>query len=280
MEDKLSLKTQHSAADEEITIDLREIWYLFLSKLKWLLVAALVGALVMALWSHFIKGPSYESTAKMYIVSASSDSLVNLSELQLSTNLTGDYKALMTSRPMLEEVISNLGLEEMKTEKLKKMISVANPSGTRILEIKATADDPVLSKRIANELMYVSKPWLADVMSSNEPNVIEEALAGKKITSTLKNAVIGGFVAAVLFFAFCVLQYLMNDTIRSADEFERYFGIVPLASVPDDDSMDDGIEDDDDVPNLLRKIKQLPLFNGKSPLKKNAGGKTNRGGRK
>ena len=280
MEDKLSLKTQHSAADEEITIDLREIWYLFLSKLKWILVAALVGALVMALWSHFIKGPSYESTAKMYIVSASSDSLVNLSELQLSTNLTADYKALMTSRPMLEEVISNLGLEDVETKDLAKMISVANPSGTRILEIKATADDPVLSKRIANELMYVSKPWLADVMSSNEPNVIEEALAGKKITSTLKNAVIGGFVAGVLFFAFCVLQYLMNDTIRSADEFERYFGIVPLASVPDDDSMDDGIEDDDDVPNLLRKIKQLPLFNGKSPLKKNAGGKTNRGGRK
>jgi len=244
MDEKLDHRQRNTVRDEEITIDLKEIWYLFLNKLKWILVAALIGALVMGLYSHFVKGPSYQSTAKMYIVSSSSDSLVNLSELQLSNNLTGDYKALMTSRPMLEDVIANLGLE-MEPGELKKMISVANPSGTRILEITATTDDPILSKRIANELMYVSKPWLADVMSSHEPNIIEEALAGKKISSVAKQAAIGAVVAAVVFFAFCVLQYLMNDTVRSAEEFERYFGIVPLASVPDDPSLDDsGLKDE------------------------------------
>ncbi len=255
MAENTELKTRNMAPDEEITIDLKEIWYLFLQKLKWIFVAALVGALVMGLFSVFVQGPSYQSTAKMYIVSSSSDSLVNLSELQLSTNLTGDYKALMTSRPMLEDVIANLGLE-MEPGELKKMISVANPSGTRILEITATTDDPILSKRIANELMYVAKPWLADVMSSHEPNIIEEALAGKKISSVVKQAVIGAVVAAVVFFAFCVLQYLMNDTIRSADEFERYFGIVPLASVPDDPSMDDG-GIGDDRGWLARKLSKV-----------------------
>ena len=267
MDDKLEHKTIYNGSDEEITIDLKEIWYLFLNKLKWILVAALVGALVMGLYSHFIEGPSYQSTAKMYIVSASSDSLVNLSELQLSNNLTGDYKALMTSRPVLEEVVANLGLE-MSTDALKKKVAVANPSGTRILEITATTDDPILSKRIANELMFVSKPWLADVMSSNEPNVIEEALAGKKISSVAKKALIGAVVAAFVYFAFCVLQYLMNDTIRSADEFERYFGIVPLASVPDDPSMDDG-GNDDGQPGFLRALRtRIARFSPFSEYKK------------
>ncbi len=260
MNDALDLKTHQPVQDDEITIDLKEIWYLFLNKLKWILVAALVGALVMGLYSHFIEGPSYRSTAKMYIVSASSDSLVNLSELQLSNNLTGDYKALMTSRPVLEQVLANLDLN-ISTGALKKMLAVTNPSGTRILEITATTDDPVLSKRIANELMNVSKPWLAEVMSSNEPNVIEEALNGTKITSVAKKALLGAVVAAVVYFAFCVLAYLMNDTIRSAEEFERYFGIVPLATVPDDPSMYDGSEDEEKR-SIFRRISSSKLFYG------------------
>ncbi|MBR5741492.1 MAG: hypothetical protein IKX91_02960, partial [Firmicutes bacterium] len=72
--------------------------------------------------------------------------------------------------------------------------------------------------------------------------------------SVLKMAVIGAFVAAVVYFAFCVLGYLMNDTVRSSEEFERYFGIVPLASVPDDPSMYDGSEDDERRPNLFRRV--------------------------
>ena len=261
MNEHLDLKTQHPVPDDEITIDLKEIWFLFLNKLKWILVAALVGAVLMGLFSVFVQGPSYQSTSKMYIVSSSSDSLVNLSELQLSTNLTADYKALVTSRPMLEQVIENLNLDT-KPETLKKMISVTNPSGTRILEIAVTADDPILSKQIANELMYVSKPWLAEVMSSHEPNIIEEALAGRKISSVAKQAVIGAVVAAVVFFAFCVLAYLMNDTVRSAEEFERYFGIVPLAAIPDDPSMFDG-NGDEEKPSLLRRVSQSSLFYGK-----------------
>ena len=53
----------------------------------------------------------------MYVVSASNDSVVDLTDLNIGTSLTSDYEQLMLSYPVLDQVISDLGLD-METEDL------------------------------------------------------------------------------------------------------------------------------------------------------------------
>ena len=55
--------------------------------------------------------PTYQSTSKLYVVSTSDDSVVNLNDLNLGTSLTSDYEELMLSYPVLNRVIEKLNLD-------------------------------------------------------------------------------------------------------------------------------------------------------------------------
>ena len=75
--------------------------------------------------------PMYTSTSMMYAVSKET-TLTSLADLQIGSQLTQDYKVIITSRPVLEEVIGDLDLN-ISYEILKSKISINNPADTRIL---------------------------------------------------------------------------------------------------------------------------------------------------
>ena len=230
----------------EMEIDLFELFFLFRRRLKAIIICAVVAALLVGLYTYFFIPPKYKATAKLYIVSASSDSVVNLTDLQIATNLTSDYKELILGRPMMESTIKNLALEDVKYTGLVKMLDVTNPSGTRILHITATTTDPQLSCDIANEVARLAVSWLPEVMESNDPNIAEEAVVPEHRSSPSysRNVLLGAIVGAILCYGVAVMQYLMDDTITSADDMEKYFGVVPLTSIPEDASANDGSTDD------------------------------------
>lgn len=225
---------------EEVEIDLVEILYLFRQKLKYIILAAILGGLLVGAYTYFLVAPKYEAKAKIYIVSASNDSVVNLSDLQIGTNLTADYKELMVSRPVMESVIKNLELD-ITVEQLREMIKVGNPSGTRILSLSATSTDPKQAQQIANEMANLAVVWLPEVMETNEPNIVEPAIVPQTRCSPSysKNTILGAICLAILYFGICVVRYLMDDTVRTAEDMERYFEITPLAAIPENPSIQD-----------------------------------------
>ena len=220
---------------EEDVIDLKDIFFLLRQKWWKILLFFVLGAVVAGLVTVLLITPKYTATSSLYVVSASNDSVVDLTDLQIGTSLTADYETLLMGRPMMESVIENLNLNEVTVAQLRDMISISNPTGTRILNISATHADPNLAKQIANEMAKLGVTWLPQVMDSNAPNVAEEAVVPQAPSSpsVMRNVVLGALVFAVLYVAFAVVRFMMNDTIRSSEEFERYFGIVPLAVVPE-----------------------------------------------
>lgn len=220
---------------EEDVIDLKDI--IFILRQKWLKIIAffVLGAVVAGMVTVLLITPKYTATASIYVVSASNDSVVNLTDLQIGTNLTADYETLLMGRPMMESIIKNLELGDITVTKLRSMISISNPTGTRILNIAATSADPQQARDIANEMAKLGVSWLPEVMDSNAPNIAEEAVVptSPSSPSLARNIALGALVFAVLYVAFVVVRFMMNDTIRSSEELERYFGIVPLAVVPE-----------------------------------------------
>lgn len=220
---------------EEDVVDLKDIF--FILRQKWMKVLAffVLGAVVATLVTVLLITPKYTATASLYVVSASNDSVVDLTDLQIGTSLTADYEALMMGRPMMESVIKNLELEDTTVSQLRSMIKISNPSGTRILNITATSSDPYQARDIANEMAKLGVSWLPEVMDSNAPNLAEEAIvpASPSSPSLVRNILLGAILFGALYIAFVVVRFMMNDTIRSSEELERYFGIVPLAVVPE-----------------------------------------------
>lgn len=221
---------------EEYEIDLLELWYLFLSKLKFIILFLIVGAVAAAGYTHHFVAPTYKATSRLYVVSASNESIVNLSDLQLGSSLTQDYKELILGRPMLESCIKSLGLD-FDAETLGKMISIENPSNTRIIKIIVTSNNPEMSANIANKMANLSTTWLPEVMEISKPNIAEEAVVPSRASgpNIKKNILIGAVALAGIYFAICVIRHLLDDTIKTGDDIERYFGIVPLAQVPEVD---------------------------------------------
>lgn len=220
--------------EEETEIDLIDLAWELLDKIHYIVLCFLIGAVVMNAYSYFLVRPTYKSTAKMYVVSASKNSVVDLDALNIGTSLTADYEQLMLSYPVLEQVINKLNLN-MDSDTLAKMITLENPTDTRILNINVVSTDPKNARDIANTLMDVSVDYLPKTMSTNAPNVAQKAkLADHKDgPSYTKYTMIGALAGAFLYCMYLVVKYLMDDTIHTADDMEKYFDIVPLAVIPD-----------------------------------------------
>lgn len=220
--------------EEETEIDLIDLAWALLDKIHYIVLCFLIGAVIMNAYSYFLVRPTYKSTAKMYVVSASKNSVVDLDALNIGTSLTADYEQLMLSYPVLEQVINKLNLD-MDSDTLAKMITLENPTDTRILNINVVSTDPKNARDIANTLMDVSVDYLPKTMSTNAPNVAQKAkLADHKDgPSYTKYTMIGALAGAFLYCMYLVVKYLMDDTIHIADDMEKYFDIVPLAVIPD-----------------------------------------------
>lgn len=220
--------------EQEAEIDLIDLAWGLLDKIHYIVLCFLIGAVIMNAYSYFLVRPTYKSTAKMYVVSASKNSVVDLDALNIGTSLTADYEQLMLSYPVLEQVINKLNLD-MDSDTLAKMITLENPTDTRILNINVVSTDPKSARDIANTLMDVSVDYLPKTMSTNAPNVAQKAkLADHKDgPSYTKYTMIGALAGAFLYCMYLVVKYLMDDTIHTADDMEKYFDIVPLAVIPD-----------------------------------------------
>jgi len=219
--------------EQEIEIDLREIAGLLLSRL-WILILAgvLTGVLAGTLTKSFYV-PTYTSTAKLYIVGSTGIDLSNLSSFQIGSQLTSDYIEFIKSRPLLEQVIDDLNLE-MNYDQMLSLIQVQNPDNTRILRLSVTMEDRKLAKEIVNKVAEVGQKKIAEITKMEEPSIFEHGVNGILAESPhfLRNTALG-FMAGMVIAAFVIiLLHVMDDTIKTSEDLERYLGLNTLGTIP------------------------------------------------
>ena len=218
--------------DDEIEIDLKELFYVIKRKLWIILLTGIVGAVGFGLFTAMVMKPVYTSSTMLYIVNKTT-TLTSLTDLQLGTQLTKDYKVLVTSRPVTGQVITNLDLN-LSHEQLVKKIKVDNPTDTRILTISVEDTDPYMAKSIADEFASVASARMAEIMDSAPPNIVEEAYLPTQKTkpSITKNTMSGGLAGVFLAGAIILVLFVMNDAIKTPEDVEKYLGLNTLATIP------------------------------------------------
>lgn len=218
---------------EEIEIDLLEVFQILAGRMWLILSAGLFAALVCFALSMFVLVPTYESTTKIYILNKTENNSVTYSDVQMGTQLTKDYAELINSRYVLEEVIQQLSLDLEYRELLDK-VRVTTPTDTRIVAITVEDTDPVQAMNIANSIRETASSHIQNVMDIEAVNVVETANmpTEKAGPSVVKWTAIGGLLGIFLLCAIILVQYLMDDTIKSSEDVEKYLGISTLALIP------------------------------------------------
>ena len=220
--------------DDIIEINLGELFAVLLGRAFLIISAGVFFGLAGLFISKFLIHPVYDSTTKIYILNKEENQTVTYSDVQISTQLTQDYAELIKSRYVLEEVIQRLNLVDIDYEDLSKVLKVDTPSDTRIVAITARDEDPLMAMQIANCIREVASEHITNVMDIDAINVAETANVPtqKAGPSVMRWTVIAGFLGAVLVAFFAILEYLLDDTIKSNDDVERYLGLSTLALVP------------------------------------------------
>ncbi len=223
---------QRRVRDRSDEIDLLEILRAFKQKLWLILLAAFIGGGGAGAFSKLVLVPEYTSTAMLYVLSKET-TLTSLADLQIGSQLTKDYRIIVTSRPVLQDVIDSLGLE-MDYKDLRKKLTLDNPSDSRILTITAKDPDPALAKLIVDKVAYTASDYIGEIMEMVPPKLIEDGEVSLIPVgpNNKKNAVMGMMAAAAFVCGLLTLQVVLNDTVRTEDDVTKYLGITVLAAVP------------------------------------------------
>ena len=226
---------KHYEVDDEIEIDLKELFFELLNNWMMIVTSTVLVAIIAFCISTFIMVPKYESTSELYVLSKST-SITSLADIQMGTNLTNDYIVVVKGRLVLEQVITNLGLDEDYAS-LDDRVAINNPSNSRILQITVTDENPQQAKVIADEIAKVGSAFIAEKMEQDAPTIIQYGYAdGEPVSpNKLMNTILGAAIGAFLAIAIVIITYLMNDTIMSADDIERKLGMNVLGTLPLED---------------------------------------------
>ena len=92
--------------EEELEIDLKELWYAIRHRILLILAAGLLVGCIFCAYTKFFVDPSYTSTSRMLVLTKET-TLSSRAELQMGSQLTKDYRELILSPPVLEETVTD-----------------------------------------------------------------------------------------------------------------------------------------------------------------------------
>ena len=232
----INMMTGGGAENEEIEIDLLELFFELRRHILIIMIAAILGGGLGYAVSKFVLTPTYTSTSMIYVMSRET-TLTSLADLQIGSQLTQDYRVLCTSRTVMEDVISRLNLD-MDYLQLRNKITINNPQNTRILNISVLDTSPQRAKQLSDSVAECASNYIADIMEQDPPKIIEYGEIPLRTTGpkTMRNSMIAALFAAMLVVAGVTISMLTNDAIRTEDDIEKYFGLPVLAVIPERNS--------------------------------------------
>ena len=223
------MENQVTNNNDEIEIDLGEIFHLILSRLGLIILSGIILGVISIIGTMLFITPQYESTTKIMVLNKQDSNTLTSADMQTSTQLTKDYAELIKSRTVLEGVIAQLNLNITYQQLLGKL-TVDTSTDSRIVTIIVSDEDPYTASEMANAIRDMAAEHIQSVMDIEAVNVVDSA--NKASPSLAKNGVIGGLLGVIIAMAIVIIIYLTNDTIKVEEDVERYLGLSVLGSIP------------------------------------------------
>ena len=207
------------------------MFYRFLEKIHWIIICAIIGAVIAGVIVFKFITPIYEATAKIYIVG--SDTTISLSDLQIGSNLAADYQEVFKNWHVHEMVDKRLNLD-YSYSKLMDMISISNPQNTHVIYVKVKSPDPEEAKVVADTYAQVAKEFIAAKMDMREPNIFEEAkMPDKPVTpKKVRDIIIGFAIGALLAMVIIAIKFFSDDRIMTSEDITKVGNLATLGMIP------------------------------------------------
>ncbi len=225
--------------EDEITIDLAVLFRQMLQKIWIIIIATVIGAGGMFVYSSFFKTPLYQSDIKFYVnnttySSESSSYSVTTGELSAAQSLVDTYIVILNTRSVIEEIIDE-GNFDYTYDEMASMINAYNVDGTEVFCVEITSESAQDSKKIANTIGEVLPEVVSETVQGSDMRIVDYAIEAQNQSYpiTSRDVIIGALLGFILSAGIIVLQSLFDNTIRSQDYITQTYDYPILASIPE-----------------------------------------------
>ena len=148
-------------------------------------------------------------------------------------NGAGDKDMIQARINQIKQQISTT-TSDYDREKLQERLAIENPTNTRILYITFQSASAREAAAVANEYATVAIKYIADTMSTEEPNIMSVALEPVLPSSPNKtrNLLLGLLLGLVCGIGWVTVRFILDDKIKSVDDIRKYSNMPVLAVVP------------------------------------------------
>lgn len=215
---------------EDEPADLKLLFIYFYKRIRFVAYFAIIGALSFASVYYFknfvfVDEHQYVATSELYLVYAD--------DVRLDNVYINDYtwQNLVHTDKAIDCAMEYIDDASVTEEFLKEAVSAGLVSDVRFVTLEVTTNDPELSIRIAQAYQIAIKELGEEMVDIEAVSVFTEADSAEEITyddRTFRMACTGAVVGGILAIFGIIFQYVFDDSIYVAKQFEQRFGIPVL----------------------------------------------------
>ena len=200
--------------NDEVQIDLSELFKLIRKHLKSIVIFMLIGAILVGAYTAFMVDKKYSSQGTILLKAEVIDGAIDNNQLNIQ-----------------DKVAKNL---DISSGLVSNALQVSNTEDTQIIEISATTTDPGLSKRIVDETINVFTETVKEILDVSNIIMVDNAEINTAPVSPniQKNMVLGAVAGIVISLGYILLTYLLDSKIKNADVAEQVLNLPVLGIVP------------------------------------------------
>ena len=225
--------------DDEIEIDLWELFQILLKNWLWILLSTLGCAILGLLITMFLITPKYRAEATM-IVNTRQDQTATVTNDQIKKKkkLVDTYSIIIRSRRVVDPIMEKLNIEA-DYESFVKNIIVESVNDTQVMSIQVENKDPEIALQVVQEIVDRAPGAIISTVEAGSVNVVSEPYVNSEVPvspSKLKNTAIAAFIGLFISSGAFLLIAFFDNTFKSEEDIQKQLGLVTIGIIPTTES--------------------------------------------
>ncbi|MCY6484372.1 Wzz/FepE/Etk N-terminal domain-containing protein [Clostridium aestuarii] len=224
--------------EEEITLDLRELFQILRKRLKLIVGITLITTIAAAIISFFVLTPVYEAKLSVFIGKTAEvqDQKVtyNSSDVVMYQKLVKSYVRIAKTHEVAENVIKKLNLN-MTSKELLDNLKVIPQADTQIIDIKIQDKEPEEAKKIVEAVTTAFMEKAPKIIPNGHVQIVDKAQLPENPVKPKKvlNIAIAFFLGLMVSVGIAFILEYMDNTIKTQNDIEKYLEIPVLGIIPE-----------------------------------------------
>ena len=224
-------------------LDLQSIFFLLLSKLKYLILGMVLGAVLLGCYTTFLVPKKYISHASIYIYNIAENtqaSAATSGNLSASERLATTVQTAATADWALEEA-SNLLENRLSAAQLKRYTTFTPVPDTSFLNVSVSCTDPELAQQSCNVMTQIAVRAFEATGETGSTRITQYAVPAKDNSPALVKVCVLGALAGLLIVAVIIIFVsLLNTTVQGKEDIQKMLNVPILGEIPSFDIVGKG----------------------------------------